>query len=96
MQIRAEPEKSALSICNYSQILYQFFKFTQNLKQSLQGFMFRHPGILIFCSTHSNSPTRCRGKVLLSHGWRISTVCVRPQHTLTKYLDTRMSDTSSL
>ena len=34
MQIRAEPEKSALSICNYSQILYQFFKFTQNLKQS--------------------------------------------------------------
>ena len=36
MQIRAEPEKSALSICNYSQILYQFFKFTQNLKQSLQ------------------------------------------------------------
>ena len=62
----------------------------------LQGFMFRHPGILIFCSTHSNSPTRCRGKVLLSHGWRISTVCVRRQHTLTKYLDTRMSDTSSL
>ena len=45
----------------------------------LQGFMFRHPGILIFCSTHSNSPTRCRGKVLLSHGWRISTVCVRRQ-----------------
>ena len=36
MQIRAEPEKSALSICNYSQILYQFFKFTQNLKQSRQ------------------------------------------------------------
>ncbi len=34
MQIRAEPEKSALPICNYSQILYQFFKFTQNLKQS--------------------------------------------------------------
>ena len=85
MQIRAEPEKTALPICNYSQILYQFLTFTQNLKRSL-----------IFCSTHSNSPTRCRGKVLLSHGWRISTVCVRPQHTLTKYLDTRMSDTSSL
>ena len=34
MQIRAEPEKSALPICNYSQILYQFFKFTQNLKRS--------------------------------------------------------------
>ena len=25
MQIWAEPEKSALPICNYSQILYQFF-----------------------------------------------------------------------
>lgn len=35
MQIRAEPEKSALSICNYSQILYQFLTFTQNLKRSL-------------------------------------------------------------
>lgn len=44
MQIRAEPEKSALSICNYSQILYQFFKFTQNLKQSL------------FFQSHKSSP----------------------------------------
>ena len=34
MQIRAEPEKSALPICNYSQILYQFLTFTQNLKRS--------------------------------------------------------------
>ena len=34
MQIWAESGKSALPICNYSQILYQFFKFTQNLKQS--------------------------------------------------------------
>ena len=34
MQIRAEPEKTALPICNYSQILYQFLAFTQNLKQS--------------------------------------------------------------
>ena len=35
MQIWAEPEKSALAICNYSQILYQFLTFTQNLKRSL-------------------------------------------------------------
>ena len=35
MQIRAEPRKSALPICNYSQILYQFLTFTQNLKRSL-------------------------------------------------------------
>ena len=41
MQIRAEPRKSALPICNYSQILYQFLTFTQNLKRS--------PGIMKFC-----------------------------------------------
>ena len=35
MQIRAESGKSALPICNYSQILYQFLTFTQNLKRSL-------------------------------------------------------------
>ena len=34
MQIRAESGKSALPICNYSQILYQFLTFTQNLKRS--------------------------------------------------------------
>ena len=36
MQIWAEPEKAALPICNYSQILYQFLTFTQNLKRSLK------------------------------------------------------------
>ena len=35
MQIWAESGKSALPICNYSQILYQFLMFTQNLKRSL-------------------------------------------------------------
>ena len=34
MQIWAGSEKSALPICNYSQILYQFLTFTQNLKRS--------------------------------------------------------------
>ena len=34
MQIWAETGKSALPIRNYSQILYQFFMFTQNLKRS--------------------------------------------------------------
>ena len=34
MQIWAEFGKSALPICNYSQILYQFLTFTQNLKRS--------------------------------------------------------------
>ena len=36
MQIWAESGKSALPICNYSQILYQFLTFTQNLKRSLE------------------------------------------------------------
>ena len=35
MQIWAETGKSALPIHNYSQILYQFLTFTQNLKRSL-------------------------------------------------------------
>ena len=39
MQIWAEPEKSALPICNYSQILYQFLTFTQNLKRSPYEFL---------------------------------------------------------
>ena len=34
MQIWAESGKSALPICNYSQILYQILTFTQNLKRS--------------------------------------------------------------
>ena len=34
MQIWAESGKSALPICNYSQILYLFLTFTQNLKRS--------------------------------------------------------------
>ena len=38
MQIWAESGKSALPICNYSQILYQFLTFTQNLKRS-QNFL---------------------------------------------------------
>ena len=37
MQIWAESGKSALPICNYSQILYQFLTFTQNLKRSPLG-----------------------------------------------------------
>ena len=40
MQIWAESGKSALPICNYSQILYQFLTFTQNLKRSLFIFPF--------------------------------------------------------
>ena len=41
MQIWAESGKSALPICNYSQILYQFLTFTQNLKRS-QKFLVKY------------------------------------------------------
>ena len=41
MQIWAESGKSALPICNYSQILYQFLTFTQNLKRSLNKYFRR-------------------------------------------------------
>ena len=40
MQIWAESGKSALPICNYSQILYQFLTFTQNLKRSRMGYLY--------------------------------------------------------
>ena len=40
MQIWAESGKSALPICNYSQILYQFLTFTQNLKRSPENTLF--------------------------------------------------------
>ena len=49
MQIWAESGKSALPICNYSQILYQFLTFTQNLKRSQVlpdcGFVLSYSGI---------------------------------------------------
>ena len=46
MQIWAESGKSALPICNYSQILYQFLAFTQNLKRSLFGDILSVIGII--------------------------------------------------
>lgn len=35
MQLRAENQNLVSALSNYQQILYQFFDFTQNLKQSL-------------------------------------------------------------
>jgi len=46
MQIWAEFGKSALPICNYSQILYQFLTFTQNLKRSPE---------ILYLDVHSNA-----------------------------------------
>lgn len=36
MQLRAENQNLVSALSNYQQILYQFFDFTQNLKQSLK------------------------------------------------------------
>ena len=47
MQIWAESGKSALPICNYSQILYQFLTFTQNLKRSPDNTSHRFISIFI-------------------------------------------------
>ncbi len=47
MQIWAESGKSALPICNYSQILYQFLTFTQNLKRSLGVLFYGDSSLLI-------------------------------------------------
>ena len=49
MQIWAESGKSALPICNYSQILYQFLTFTQNLKRS------QLDGLALFFSSFNTS-----------------------------------------
>ena len=58
MQIWAESGKSALPICNYSQILYQFLTFTQNLKRS------QEKGVTPLLGLHQNS----LNTALLAHG----------------------------
>ena len=62
MQIWAESGKSALPICNYSQILYQFLTFTQNLKRSRTGININavSSGIIFckYCSHRILSPYR--------------------------------------
>ena len=51
MQIWAESGKSALPICNYSQILYQFLTFTQNLKRSLKKVLFIPGAVALTCGS---------------------------------------------
>ena len=65
MQIWAESGKSALPICNYSQILYQFLTFTQNLKRSLfrwalEG-LFAMPKIIVKYIKYKNSSKSSNG-----------------------------------
>lgn len=54
MQIWAETRKSALPIHNYSQILYQFLTFTQNLKRS------RVIRIILTCIIFCNYGIHCK------------------------------------
>jgi hypothetical protein len=53
MQIWAESGKSALPICNYSQILYQFLTFTQNLKRSRKFSLFSLIAIIFSAKSFS-------------------------------------------
>ena len=55
MQIWAESGKSALPICNYSQILYQFLTFTQNLKRSQKSIDSQNCGSIKFSSVSISS-----------------------------------------
>ena len=62
MQIWAESGKSALPICNYSQILYQFLTFTQNLKRSRQ--MNQHITLTILDSIIAYRKTFVKKRIL--------------------------------
>ena len=63
MQIWAESGKSALPICNYSQILYQFLTFTQNLKRSPYDFIFYHRRPL-YCLIYRDFSTGFRRRLI--------------------------------
>ncbi len=75
MQIWAESGKSALPICNYSQILYQFLTFTQNLKRSRNSIYFGRVGcyfflllqLSIYIFPHNPFSIKLRDKALLCH-----------------------------
>ena len=73
MQIWAESGKSALPICNYSQILYQFLTFTQNLKRSQKKCKIS----MIYCEVLLSTSTRGRElknyQILSVNGQRSST-----------------------
>ena len=70
MQIWAESGKSALPICNYSQILYQFLTFTQNLKRSPGFDVYRNPTLyshIVGLSSHFYAHIWAGQKVFLPH-----------------------------
>ena len=75
MQIWAESGKSALPICNYSQILYQFLTFTQNLKRS----QFPFSAVLL--------PVVYKGK---GHALPIKFAVLSKRHSLHTYNDDRV------
>ena len=71
MQIWAESGKSALPICNYSQILYQFLTFTQNLKRS------RFCGTVHFHAKQQNAKELSANSTLL-HPLKIAVIRKSP------------------
>ena len=66
VQIWAESGKSALPICNYSQILYQFLTFTQNLKRSLFSFFLLRRNFVTGVDCHTHADQRAASEILVS------------------------------
>lgn len=55
MQLRAENQNLVSALSNYQQILYQFFDFTQNLKQSPLSYLLNF--LTFFKLTHCHFPS---------------------------------------
>ena len=71
MQLRAENQNLVSALSNYQQILYQFFDFTQNLKQSqMEGqvsFALRYAKLQFF---HFGM-TACRVRVMPNYNFSL-------------------------
>ena len=74
MQIWAESGKSALPICNYSQILYQFLTFTQNLKRSLVCITI----IIMDATTPVTIPVKTLSNVMITTRFQFSNKLIIP------------------
>ena len=70
MQIWAESGKSALPICNYSQILYQFLTFTQNLKRS----RIKHRPLLLYKQRSFTHLSLLKDSLLVEPRYKVSPV----------------------
>ena len=82
MQIWAESGKSALPICNYSQILYQFLTFTQNLKRSPGSAKLELPALAIYIRHDFGHVKSRRQKRPSHHAYRFCYSGSRPSYIM--------------